>query len=158
MNPVWIFVINRFNYRNFKNSKILVNYIKALPGLKHIISDYEYADTIILLNVINLLPYITSIHNRGEHLINKPNYLYNISSKIKIRKNQTCYFFDSYPDSIVRSKLLGWIGVLILNEKLLKTKELKKNRSNHKCGINVWYNTRFNTLIEAVHHYIFGSI
>ena len=144
----WIMALTPSTRRHLLDaSRVCVDYLVALSGTRHLISDYDLHTTITVLYDTGTLGVFHSITERGPDQAIDPTYLTRLSRALHIRRYGRCVYMDSHAGAVVSAKLNGWEGCLIA----------PRTRVHRKRTRETWYDTTFSNLRKALHYYIFGT-
>ena len=138
------------------------DYLTALSGLRHVISDYDLYTTLALLDTAGLLGAFHSIIERGPRRAADPRFLRNLSRRLSRGRGEgECVYIDSDAGAVVAAKLKGWRGCLGASppptKGILKDTRRSRRSESNRPGRGVWCEQRFASLHRALRYYIFGT-
>ena len=168
----WVIALTRSTLRSFQESK---EYLLALTGTRHLVSDLSLFETVRVLHATGLLGAFHSLSGGGwcptrtgrfRGRATDPTFIPNLARSAGILRNARCVYIDSEPGAIVAAKLQGWEGCLVAAQGLLRVSQ-PSSSSRHgssrasgedaRVGRGAWYDARFPSLRRALKFYIFGK-
>jgi FMN phosphatase YigB (HAD superfamily) len=148
----YVICLTKYTYHKLEDSTKL---IKNLKGRICLISDFDFFNTIRILEQAKLSDTFHSIIFRKPANISDPNFIKKkVVNNFGITKRSRVVYIDSEVESIISANIIGWTTIFI-SEKI--NYEVKKHRSIGATS-DVFFDLRFKNLNNAIKHLIFGSI
>ena len=185
---VWIVVLSSGTRSDIETCEETRSLLLALPGRRHLVTDYGLHETTTLLDGAGLLGAFHSVVERGPTRARDPCYLARVArGSMGVLRHQACVYLDADAGAVVAAMLLGWSGCLIaagavsgvygdsssppaattttttrrgiLVRRAVRRPERRRHRDDQsRLGCGAWYTTRFPSLRRALHHYVFGTV
>ncbi len=148
----YIICLTKYTYHKLEDS---TNFIKNLKGRLLLVSDFDFFNTIRILEQAKLSDTFHSIIFRKPDNISDPNFIKKkVVKNFGITKRSRVVYIDSEVESIISAGIIGWKTIFI-SQKI--NYEIKKHRSIGATA-EVFFDLRFKKLNNAIKHLIFGSI
>ena len=187
---VWVVVLSPGTRSHLAACGETRSLLLALPGRRHLVSDYGLHETTRILDGAGLLGAFHSVVERGPERARDPAFLARANRTMAVLRHQTCVYIDADPGAVVAAMLLGWSGCLVagtasgstsadvpggrrgrgggcrgggassgVTTTLVRRAERRRHRDDQtRLGCGLWYTTRFDTVRDALHHYVFGTV